>query len=228
MESIEDVPIDILYILVFVLVTVVALGFGIFAHLWEDSTTVSGIRWFPTKNRVSRGHLRVGGKNEEAVFIAYAGIGVIITLLEMLYARDDLLLQLLFSIGSFGLFILGGVVLRHPLFMRVFGEDILLKDIQTRRKAEKNSVTVDYKGKSLQIERDRIKRGLKLAAEFESIGTLKKRTGHKIIDRGEGIFHCSCKDFKIINDLTICKHLVAYIVLKTPTIEEQLAKLIQP
>ncbi len=221
-EGIENVPFDLLYLLIFLIVSVIALGFGMFAHLWEDSTTVSGIRWFPNKNRITRGQLRVGGTNEDMAFTVYAGSGVILVLLELYYVRNNLLLQLLSPIIAIGVFLSLGSVFRLSIVEKLYGKDKLIKEIQTRRKAEENSVEIEVDGIMYRIERDRIKRGIKLSQEYKNIQTMHKKTDYNIIDRGEGMMECSCKDFKLVRDLTLCKHLVASLIMKNPEAENRL------
>ena len=215
-EGIEDVSFDILYIGMFFLVTIPAFMFGMFAHLWEDSTTVSGIRWFSNKQYVSRGSLKVGGTNENLAFIVFTGAGLIVVLIELAYADDIPILQLILPIASFLIFLGLGVIFRHPMFKNLFGKDFLLKDIQTREKAERNSIDIAMRGFTYRMERDRIKRGLTLANEFKTLNKFNKRVGQTIVDQGGGSLACSCNDFKICHDLTLCKHLIAYLYLSCP------------
>lgn len=215
-EGMENVPIDLLYIAMFFLVTATAFIFGMFAHLWEDSTTVSGIRWFPNKDYISKGNLKVGGNNEHLAFGVYSGFGVIIAFFEFGNADENLFLQIFLPIASFLVFLGLGVLFRHPIFRKLLGEDYLLKDIKIREKARDNRVEITIRGFSYHMERDRIKRGLILGKEFKNLGRFNKRVNQTIIDQGGRSLACSCKDFKNVQDLTLCKHLIGYLYLKYP------------
>ncbi|MHA2227480.1 MAG: metal-dependent hydrolase [Candidatus Hodarchaeales archaeon] len=220
--GVEKVPFDLLYLLLLILVSFVSLLFGMFAHLWEDSTTISGIKWFPNKEVRYKGNLRVGGRNEDLAFTIYTGVGAIILLLEFRYAEEELIFQILFPLLSLGVFLLMGYLFRYPGFKKLFGEDILIKDERSRAKAQNNSTDVLINNKTYSVEKDRLQRGKNLVNEYKSMKNFQKRTNLKIIDRGDTFLSCNCKDFKVVGDLTLCKHLVAYLLLKSPHTKKEL------
>jgi len=56
------------------------------------------------------------------------------------------------------------------------------------------------------VERDRLQHGIILPTEHKTLKNFHKRINLKILDRGDAFLSCSCKDFKVIGDLTYCKH----------------------
>ncbi|MHA2365910.1 MAG: metal-dependent hydrolase [Candidatus Hodarchaeales archaeon] len=224
-NSIEKVPIDIVYVLQAYLLVGMGLFLGIIMHIYEDSLTVSGInwKWSGESPWYRKGNLRVGGQNETLVSGIIMGGPGIILLLQ--YVNEDLFMAIILSIAT-PIWIIGiGKFSQSNLFITLFKIDILERDVTTRNKAVKESYPLELTNKiNINIEKGRIKRGLAIdQKEIDLEGlTVGKYKIIKTTKTGAMSLSCTCKDYKNTGDVVSCKHIIAYLAFWRKTYRTKL------
>ncbi|OLS21440.1 MAG: hypothetical protein HeimC3_35730 [Candidatus Heimdallarchaeota archaeon LC_3] len=227
--NVERMVIDIYYILVALFIVGLGLFIGIILHLFEDSLTVSGIewRWYGENKWYRKGNVRVGGIHETAVFGILFTEGGILVILQYSYNGDLVIQSILAMIGLttiVGTWILAQTAIFGKLLTTLQGDDIKEIDAKSRERAKENQIKVTLeKGLTIVTDKNRIKRGLGISKHDVNLKT-KTVDKYKIIVEEENKFTCSCKDFKNVGNLVVCKHVIAYLAKKNIDYQKRLEK----
>jgi hypothetical protein len=120
-ESYEMVPINESYFYKFLILNIIAFGYGFFFHLWFDYSTVMGIRWVRFwKKPLMDGYIRTSSRNERRAIQLFSIIPVIIISLEILFMRQIRLLFWIFILVDITTLVMIGIFLRSTRFFQKF------------------------------------------------------------------------------------------------------------
>ena len=232
-QSIELVPIDIVYGCSVGMAIGLGLFTGILLHIFEDSLTISGVnwKWSGTSNWYRNGNIRVGGTFETGIYTVFFAESGLCFIYE--YITPDILVQTLRGSGALVLVLLTGFFSQTPYFTQLMTSfsktDIQERDITIRNKAKDTKKEIIL-GKDLVIYADegRITRGLEISKkEIDKRNKRVEKYRIKEIQSPDGSqYTCTCKDFKVVGDIVYCKHIIAYLRILDKKYETELEKAI--